>query len=63
LQELGVAFELSADDVFETGSEITAEMLRTDCASLYQAEVLHDSSAWHAIDIGENQERLPPFPL
>jgi hypothetical protein len=38
-------------------------MLRTYCASLHQAEVLQDSSAWHAVDIGENQERLPPCPL
>ena len=55
LEELRVALELSADDVLEAGGEVSPEVLGPDRAPLYQAEVLNDLPARHAVDVGENQ--------
>ena len=50
LEQLGVPFELAANDVLEARREISAKVLRTDGAALYETEMLHDLATWHGVD-------------
>ncbi len=55
LQELGVAFQFTADDVLEPGENIPSDVLCPDSAPGDKSVMLADGSSGHAFKIGEKE--------
>ena len=63
VQQLGIAFEFAADDVFQPGHDVAADVFGADGGALHEAEVADDGAAGNGFDIGDQHGRVSFFAI